>query len=647
MYAYKELRVLDYKKLQQLCSSHQLSGRGKKAELITRLLEFQASSNSEENAESSADKPSSVNMMADAMNKLVEAQATMMHQQTENQKMIMELLQSQGKRSIPAEGSSCSGDAEDGTDPKTIKDRLMWLFADAEGRMSQVKKEVAEKSRASVLKDMIESVQRAEERLSEIIGGKLSILEHMEVKEKVLKRFKQLQDEIYEQKKVILEVCDQVREEEKGTKGLPTGIVPPDFNGDPKQFPIWWEAFEALVHENKAISKFYKYRYLRQIMKGEAAHCLDGFSPLVECYEAALDHVKKKYGQPRKIVRHIMASIIDIPPLVSDDLKSVQKYHDVIVGKIHDLKRYVAGLENPLDALVLPILESKLAKVLKRDWERELVTSCEDEEFATMDKYLEWCSKEVRARETSETVTKSKETVLGSKDEIFSNKKGLCSVHGLPSSLNNKGDEQCLFCRKGNHKLEDCFKFKKLDIEERWKYAKDTSLCFLCLKRFHAGRQCETVNNICGIQECKKRHHAMLHNKPSEIKKVVETVVKREGESTRVTASTLKEGYDPLICLVAKNNSQIMPSAMVFAVNGRQSCPVRIAFDTMCQDSFVTERVVNALQLYGGEQFDLEVEGFGGEKSYFTSKRVEFGLSPMTEKDKVYGINALVKRGRI
>ena len=49
-----------------------------------------------------------------------------------------------------------------------------------------------------------------------------------------------------------------------------------------------------------------------------------------------------------------------------------------------------------------------------------------------------------------------------------------------------------------------------------------------------------------------------------------------------------------------------MPSASVFAVNGRQLCPVRIAFDTMCQDSVVSERIAKALNLVGGSKFDLE-----------------------------------------
>ena len=90
-----------------------------------------------------------------------------------------------------------------------------------------------------------------------------------------------------------------------------------------------------------------------------------------------------------------------------------------------------------------------------------------------------------------------------------------------------------------------------------------------------------------------------------------------------------------------------MPSALAFAVNGNRSCKVRISFDTMCQDSFISERVAKNLNLLSNEVFKLNVDGFGGELSSFSTESVQFCLSSIFDKKDQFLVNALVKKGTI
>ena len=101
-----------------------------------------------------------------------------------------------------------------------------------------------------------------------MIGNKLSYLNEVDCK-RVEREFNQLKEQIYLCKADALKLCEQ-EEEAKKAGGLPPGIVPPDIYGDPNTYPIWWESINAIVHQNEKVSTFYKYRYLRQVMKGDA-----------------------------------------------------------------------------------------------------------------------------------------------------------------------------------------------------------------------------------------------------------------------------------------------------------------------------------------------------------------------------------------
>ena len=162
---------------------------------------------------------------------------------------------------------------------------------------------------------------------------------------------------------------------------------------------------------------FFKYSYLRLALKGEASSCLNGFSPLAENYDPALEHVKMRFGQPRKVVRHVVRSIVDMPTLMSNGAKEVRMHFDQMHGKLLTLKKYADKLENPLEAIIVPILESKLSGELRQDWERELVEHCGEEEFADIERFIEWYLKQARAGEVAESFqdSSSKQNMNGKK----------------------------------------------------------------------------------------------------------------------------------------------------------------------------------------------------------------------------------------
>ena len=227
------------------------------------------------------------------------------------------------------------------------------IFADVERKIKHLEDDIANSLGCLVYKDSLKALQKSEGKLENFIEEKKDHLSEQQALD-LKRRFEDIVSRIQHMKVVTVKLCNQEENEKQGGH-LPTGIAAPDFYGDSNQFPVWWESFDAIVNSNDRISTFYKYRYLRQCLKGQASHCLDGFSPLTEHYHSALEHVKSRFGQPRKVVRHIMKSIIDMPTMTTNDSRVLRKSYDMIQGKLHALCNYANKIENPVDAIVIPV----------------------------------------------------------------------------------------------------------------------------------------------------------------------------------------------------------------------------------------------------------------------------------------------------
>ncbi|KAH9638944.1 hypothetical protein HF086_005025 [Spodoptera exigua] len=70
-------------------------------------------------------------------------------------------------------------------------------------------------------------------------------------------------------------------------------------------------------------------------------------------------------------------------------------------------------------------------------------------------------------------------------------------------------NDQCPACKQHGHKLPDCSKYKQLDIDTRWDIAKNSNMCFRCLRNRHRRFTCKAP--ICDVKECNMKHHKLLH----------------------------------------------------------------------------------------------------------------------------------------
>lgn len=329
-------------------------------------------------------------------------QESQLRRQEEREERLMQMISNQNLAAADlAATSRSSGIDRVGQDPQAISERFAWFFADLEWKMKRLQDDMEKKAALTVCRRSLAVVEQCEEKLCALVGEKLQHLSDTESQD-VTSKYEDARSQVDYLRREALEHCRQQEEQEKAS-GLPAGVQVPEFNGDPNKFPVWLESFQALIHSNVKVSTFYKYSYLRQALKGEASSCLDGFSPMAESYAAALEHVKKRFGQPRKVVRHVVRSIVDMQALASNSAKEVRAHFDMVHGKLLTLKKYTEELTNPVEAILIPILESKLSGDLRQEWEKELVENIKEDEFASFDRFTEWYMKQARAREVSES----------------------------------------------------------------------------------------------------------------------------------------------------------------------------------------------------------------------------------------------------
>ncbi|KAF9805221.1 hypothetical protein SFRURICE_011866 [Spodoptera frugiperda] len=74
----------------------------------------------------------------------------------------------------------------------------------------------------------------------------------------------------------------------------------------------------------------------------------------------------------------------------------------------------------------------------------------------------------------------------------------------------NDPDVKCKFCRRNEHSLPECGKFKRALRKDRWRFVRGNQLCYKCLCARHPDPAACTAGS-CDVEACGGPHHRLLH----------------------------------------------------------------------------------------------------------------------------------------
>ena len=484
---------------------------------------------------------------------------------------------------------------------------------------------------------MVKAVEGAMNDLRSFVCEKVDQLEE-EMREPILSNLKHTKELCLSELLVANSYISELKtlhEEEKHASCLPSGIIPPTYNGDPLLFPTFWDAFSPLIHENRRVTKFYKMSYLKSALKGAAAGALESYPTTAENYDAAVAALKKRFGRKQAIIRSHVQELLN-GKKINHEPKQLRALLDKVVAKKAILERHQVSWDQVLSQIV----EGQLSKSLEERWIRHISPLIEKDEAPSSVKLMEFLTAELAALEA---LVSRGDPKINSKETKPSKELKKLWPSSAQALVTQASFEVCVLCSE-KHGLIACPKFKGLTpsgrLEELMKMP--GMVCFKCLKcKGTPGhplifRKCSAK---CGVPNCGKPHHSLLHidpkskEEPMKSNALIATVRVLAGAPSKFSDNELET---------------LLPTALAKIKYGTKEKLVRVGFDSCSQKSFVTKKVVDDLGIDSTRTDFLNIEGFGGSSSIHHMILVRFLLCPIeADSQEKFHIEAHVQSGSI
>ena len=174
------------------------------------------------------------------------------------------------------------------------------------------------------------------------------------------------------------------------------------FSGDPKSWQLFWDSFEAAVHNNSSLSKIDKFNYLKSLVEGNAASAIDGFALIADNYESAVKLLKDRFADPQIIISSHMEELLNLPAVCDiHKVSKIRQLYDSIETHIRSLRNLEIDSSSH-GSLLVPLILSKISEEMRLIVARNI----EKNEW-NIDKLLCTFKLELEARERCNTLSES------------------------------------------------------------------------------------------------------------------------------------------------------------------------------------------------------------------------------------------------
>ena len=317
------------------------------------------------------------------------------------------------------------------------------------------------------------------------------------------------------------------------------------FNGEPIKYPDWKSSFRALIDRRNLPSSDKMY-YLKRYVSGSAREAISGLFLLnsQEAYERAWDILDERFGHPFIISKAYRYKLQRWPKIGTRDHQSLRKFADFL-SRVKTAMHVVQGLDVLNDYVENQKLLLKLPDWLISRWNRIANKHLrEDNTYPGFKMFVTFIITEaelacnpifscnaVKEAEMLENVRTGQRTKDAKENRntfsIKTNEEDAKESNGIENQ-----QFKCTFCKKTDHQLDGCSKFKFETLATRMTFVKENRFCFGCLKRGHASKDCRRRLNC---STCNKKHPTCLHEDRSIQAKKEERKV---GDSACVPEST-------------------------------------------------------------------------------------------------------------
>lgn len=314
----------------------------------------------------------------------------------------------------------------------------------------------------------------------------------------------------------------------------------PVFSGHPEEWPIFISNYEQST-STCGYSDAENLVRLQRSLKGNALESVRSRLLLPASVPHVIQALRTIFGRPELLIRSMLSKIHQIAPPRHDRPETLMQFGLAVQNLVDHLK--AANQHNHMtNPVLIQELVEKLPGSIRLDW----AVFKNKHQHATLETFGDFMAGLVTAAsEVSFTIPEfSNSQRHVSQTEFRSNRQkvgnmGMLQAHSTSENQNNefahsvpssKPAKQCQACGRAGHRVAECPQFTAANIDERWDLVRQKGLCRTCLNS-HGKWPCRTWNG-CGIDECRQRHHTLLHSATS-----IERV---NVSSTHVTSGNFK-----------------------------------------------------------------------------------------------------------
>jgi len=278
------------------------------------------------------------------------------------------------------------------------------------------------------------------------------------------------------------------------------------FNGDLTKFVQFRNTFTWNVESNTEDPKR-RLTHLYNQLDGPPRKLIEGclHLPPAEGYEMAWTLLNKEYEDSHNLIEAYIRKLLEWKDIDVSDVEELEEYGSYLFNVQCALRENIMRME--LREVMTKVV-SKLPKYLRNKWAARCVTQESGYSFPSLVAFVKEQAKVAKEGRYIEEA-RSKQLSIRRKVAVINKPKGLTVSTTHPVCESNIGTDDCLCCNKRGHALHACFKFGRLNVQDRWNTAMSKRLCFRCLKPSHGHRDCKDKSKCgqCGADS----HHTILH----------------------------------------------------------------------------------------------------------------------------------------
>lgn len=377
---------------------------------------------------------------------------------------------------------------------------------------------------------------------------------------------------------------------------------PPTFSGDFLDYPIFVQAFEAIIEDKVDTDKDRLY-FLNKFTTGKANDVVKSFVTLntQDGYKQARKLLAQRFGNPHHVAEAYKSRLRKWPRISDEDGTKLQEFSDFLVRckEAMETLKYMDEL-NSSETLIT--ISAKLPPYAGVKWCRHarelqmktgaavsfknLVEFIREESELANDPVF---SPSVLKRERNKTLLKEptsqrypQRRAPGASTLLTSSASSQINKSATPSK------PQCPLCKKG-HGLEECKSYLDKEVKHRVEFIRSSGLCFGCLRKGHLSKNCKKRLKC---ETCGKSHPTSIHD-PN---------VKNESASESPSEQSSVEGTTSrTIATDSVTNSMILPVWLHHRDHPEREVMVYALLDNASDTTFIKSSVLESLDLKGPE----------------------------------------------